>query len=285
VAAHDVVREGGVSGKKAALGLGSGSSLAPWSLPTATVLGAGLSLSPGGCGGGEGNALLGDGVGEGDAVRVQAEGHGVAGAGEGRAAGGGGIIGDVSHDGMTKMLEVKADLVGATCSRMGRDQRGAIGETLKDVEARVTGESSRFVNAAGAETAGFIRDGSLALEGVRGWVTLDASEVAFFDFSPAELRLEDAGEVLGLGEDNEAGGVGVQAMGGARFEGVKGLLQDVVEGVPIEAPARMHGQRGGFVQHDEGLVFVDEVDLAIDVGLAGGGVAVQDTLASVERYV
>lgn len=204
-------------------------------------------ICPRGGGGGVGDAFPGDGVVEREAKGVEVKGWGALVLGERGGGGGGGGVGGVADDGVAEVLEVEADLMGATGFGEGFDEGGAVGVAGEDFEAGVGGEAGAFVDAAGAEAAGVIRYWSVAVEGIRFWVAVDAGEVGFFDLAAGKLRLQYAGEVLGLGEDHEAGGIGVESMGGAGFEGVEGLLENVVEGVAVEAAAGVHGEWGGFV--------------------------------------
>ena len=190
----------------------------------AQFLGLSSEIGPGGRWGGVGGAFLGVGVGEGEAEGGEVEGEGGGLLGEGGGGGGGGGVGGVAEDGVAEVLAVEADLMGAAGLRVGFDEGGAVGVAGEDGEAGVGGEAGAFINAAGAEAAGVVRDGGVAVEGVCFWVAVDAGEVGFFDLAAGELGLQDAGEVLGLGEDDEAGGVGIETMGGAGFEGVEGLL-------------------------------------------------------------
>jgi len=51
-------------------------------------------------------------------------------------------------------------------------------------------------------------------------MAVNAHQINFFDFSPRELRLEQAGETLRPSKDHDAGGICIQPMRRARIIGM-----------------------------------------------------------------
>lgn len=83
-------------------------------------------------------------------------------------------------------------------------------------------------------------------------------------------------------DEDQAGGVRVEAMGRAGLLRIVNLLEYVLERVAIETSAGMHGERGGFVEDDDGFVFVKDLDVGVDVRLGEGGEFLKITFASVD---
>jgi hypothetical protein len=128
-------------------------------------------------------------------------------------------------------------------------------------------------------------DGSVAGEGIVEWSAVDTCEVTFVDGVLSELGLENGGEVFGAGGEDEAGGVGIESMCKAKCFWMVSLVEEILESVEEVATAGVHGERGGFVDDDEGLVFVEDLDVGMDVGFAGVGKEVEEGLAGADGLV
>ena len=98
-------------------------------------------------------------------------------------------------------------------------------------------------------------------------MTLHTGQVGLLHIAAFELRLQFAGKSRHPAEHHHAGGVGIQAMRGPGLLRGVHLAQDVAERIAMEPPAGVHGQRGRFVQHDDGIVFVQDRNVAIHSGL------------------
>ena len=233
------------------------------------------------------DGLAGEWVGEFNFPGVEAEGRGAGGEGLGVAEVLAGEVGGIAAHGEAEVPEGDADLVGAAGVRDGFEQGGAIGEAPADVEFGAGDEAGGCVRShgAGAEVAGVVADGGVAREGVGGRMALDADEVAFLNLALRELGLEAAGEMAGAGDEDESGGIGVQAVRGVRFLRVIDGVEDVLEGVAIKPAAGVHGQGRGFVQDDEGLVFMQDFHRAVDLGFDDAGKDVAVALADADDLV
>ena len=64
--------------------------------------------------------------------------------------------------------------------------------------------------------------------------------------------------MAGLRQQHKATGVCIQSVHRMRFAGMVDLREPVLKRVAVESPAGMHGQRGGFIEDDQGIVFVRE---------------------------
>lgn len=87
------------------------------------------------------------------------------------------------------------------------------------------------------------------------------------------------------GDEHEAGGVCVEAMGRARLLRIVNLLENVLECVAIETSARMHGEWSGFVEDDDRFVFVDDFNGGVDGRFGDGGEFLEITLACVNYVI
>lgn len=179
------------------------------------------------------DALAGAGVGEGDAVGVEVEGWIGEGEGLGAAESAAREVEGIADDGVSGVPEVDADLVGAAGEGAGFDEGGAVGVAAKDAAFGAGGEDA-VVSGAAAGFAGLVGDGGVADEGVVGRMSLNEGEVVFFDFAAHELLLEVSGEVAGAADDGDAGGVGVDAVGGPGLLGMEGLAEEVLQGVALQ---------------------------------------------------
>ena len=102
-----------------------------------------------------------------------------------------GEIGSVSDDRESQMPEMDADLIGATCARVGFEERSAVGVTREHAEGGV-GRESGFIHAASAEFACLRAQRRVADELIVWRVTLHAGEVHLLDFATLKLWLHGA---------------------------------------------------------------------------------------------
>ena len=102
-------------------------------------------------------------------------------------------------------------------------------------------------------------------------MAVDAGEVDFFDLAALELRLHEFGEMPRAGENDKPAGVGVEPVRGPGFQRMAGRVKDGEEGVAVEAPAWVDRQRRGLIDHNQGLVLVEDADGGVDLRLDVGG--------------
>ena len=69
--------------------------------------------------------------------------------------------------------------------------------------------------------------------------------------------------MAGAGEEDEAGGVGVEAVDGPGHARRVGGGEERDEGVAVETPARVDRERRGLVDDDDGFVLVEEADVGV----------------------
>lgn len=109
---------------------------------------------------------------------------------------------------------------------------------------------------------------------------MDTGEVGFLDLALGELGLQKLCEMAGARPEDETGGVGVQAVSGPGPCGCVGGEEKMLERVFVEASAWVHGERGGFVDGDQGFIFPEDVDFWIYRRLDGAGQAQRVALAT-----
>ena len=78
-------------------------------------------------------------------------------------------------------------------------------------------QSAIQIDAARAEFARFVADGRIASECVGARMAVDAHQIHLLHFHSSKLILHASGEMSGASEHLNAGGVGVEAMGGTKF--------------------------------------------------------------------
>ncbi len=176
--------------------------------------------------------------------------------------------------------EVAADLVGDA----GIDDDVEEREGLAGLKGRPFGEGGELI--AGGDFVGIAHDGHFArgaglvgervIEAARGIDdAVDEGGVVLPDGETAELLAEVGVCGGGLGGENEAGGLRVEAVEQGRKEAVAadgGQFwvagnQGVGEGAGFREAQGMGGQAGGLVEGKEGVVFVEDVQGEIGIGL------------------
>ncbi len=185
-----------------------------------------------------------------------------------------------SEEGVTGFGEVDADLVGATGFEAAGDEGGAAEELewfdVGDGELALVGAQAAAVRGGldGAAAAVAAVGDDAGADGLGRDVAVSECEVAAADGVEAELLGEALFGEPGAGEDEEAGGLAVEAMddaeGGsaARVAGVgagaagEPATHEFVEGSAFALFERHGGDAGGFIDDDE---------VGIDVGDGGVG--------------
>ena len=172
----------------------------------------------------------------------------------------------IADDRMTEMPEVQSNLMRATRDRLGLKQRGAVGVPLEDGEFSAGGLAGS-IQRPGPEVLRIVFDGSGGYKKVFGGMPVNKSSVKFLHLPTNELRLQQRGHMAGLRQQHKTAGIRIQSMHRMRFARMIDLREPVLERVAVESSAGMHRQRGGFVEHDQGIVFVEEGHVRADGGL------------------
>ena len=148
---------------------------------------------------------------------------------------------------------------------------GVVGVAAHNFELSTRCLAFVFVDVMRAKLSGIVADQCIAEKNVLGRMALHSSEIHFLDAAFDELLLQERGEVPGARADDEAGCVGIESV--CKLGPLRRihLTEDVLQRVAIEASARMYGQWRGFVQHEQRLVFVQNVDVGAHIRLGGAG--------------
>ncbi len=180
-------------------------------------------------------------------------------------------VGGVSDDGVSEVHAVDADLVGAS-GFGGEFEEGVAAEAFFDGVDGLGG----FAGGVGADGVFFAdfgvdAEGSVDEVGVEVGFTVDEGEVGFADGASFELAGDAPMGFIGFGDEDEAGGVAIEAVDdagapgvGAGGEGGVGILGVVDEGVdegagPVSAGG-VNDEVGLFIDGEEGVIFVDDVE-------------------------
>ena len=116
----------------------------------------------------------------------------------------------------------------------------------------------------------FTADGQIAGKGILGGMAFDACKVALLYFAALKLRLHQAGKVLRARKHNDACGVGIQAMCGAKLLRTPSRIHQVLQRVAVVSSARMHRQWSWLVNDHNGFVFVQHAKVCVHIRLGLG---------------
>ena len=183
---------------------------------------------------------------------------------------------------------------------LGADLMGAAGDELTLHQGQAVADLQGLVEGDGSPPAGHRRlvDGDLVLALVLGEEALqlalrrvhaavDGTQVVLFDLPVLDFLVHDAQGLGGLGGDDDAAGVPVDAVAQGGGEGVflpgvpllfliKVGLDVGDEGVDVLPLVRVDQQAGALVHQEDVLVLIDDVQLGLEDGeegvLRGGGV-------------
>jgi hypothetical protein len=173
----------------------------------------------------------------------------------------------VAGDRMTEMLEMDADLVGATGARHAGDE----GPSVAGSEEFVVGDG---ITAGGGAAGRHL----LALDGVASDGQINGSlgvpggspddgKIGFLDLTIGELRGEGGMGLVVLGDNDASAGLLIKTMNdaGAMFTGTTGEGSDMVkesvdEGSLLVARADMDDHPGRFVDNEEICVLVEDLE-------------------------
>ncbi len=230
-------------------------------------------LGPGGF---EAEALAGGGVGEDEAKGVEHLARGAIAGEFFEALAGAASVGVIADEGVTDVLEVDADLVGAAGMEVGLDEGGVV-EALKDA---VGGPGvTAFADAGGHAFAvgGVAGDGGADVAAEFGDFAAHDGVVDLFESAPGELGLELLVGGVIFGDDEAAAGIAVEAVDDAwagdaadAAELAGAVVEEGVdEGMLVVADARVDDESGGFVEDEEVVVF--EEDMEGDIFGLGAG--------------
>ncbi len=204
----------------------------------------------------EGEAFVGDGVVECEAFGVEAE------AGRGRAG-----VERVAADGVADVEAVEAELIGASGDG-GEGEEGAIDGALADMEARL-GRAAFGANAPLGAGEAVAADGGVDELFVFDDDASNERRVTLFDGAVEELKGDGVDGAGGFGDDKEAGGIAVEAVGQADGFGVRGVVEKAVqEGAGAVADGGVDGHAGRLMDDQEVIVFEEDVER---YGFGGGG--------------
>ena len=177
----------------------------------------------------------------------------------------GAAVGGVADDRMSEAGHVNADLMGAAGFDAHAQERGegAGGEGFVAGE----GGAAFFRDGHFLAVDGMAADGEIDRAGGFGRGAPHEGEVFLLDGVGGELGDEGSDGLFVLGDDEDAGGVFVEAMddAGAEFAADAGEIGAVVEksvdeGVGGVAGGGVDDEAGGFVEDDEVGVFVEDVE-------------------------
>ena len=101
----------------------------------------------------------------------------------------------------------------------------------------------------------------MAGEFVKAWMADNPGKVAFANFASLKLWLQDPSKPSGACEHNNTGCVGIQPMGRPRFLWRINLLENGLQGVAPVTAAGMHRQRSRLIDHNQGCVFMKNLDV------------------------
>ena len=174
----------------------------------------------------------------------------------------------IPHDRRAQAGGMHAQLVGAAGLRGHRQPGEAFGD---DVQRFVLGDRVGGVGVtqgrdrgAVAARAVYARDGAVYAAGFRGGDADGDGPVGFFDVPPSERGREAGGRTWRSRQEEQAGGVPVQAVDqagavfGAEAQGVEQAIY-----VVGDAGAALDRQAVGFVERNQGVVFVDDQALEV----------------------
>lgn len=160
------------------------------------------------------------------------------------------------------------NLVCAACVGMGGDESRCleIGHHL-EFSDRFSPPAGNGQNGHALAVAGMASDGNVDDAALRFQAAMHEGKVSFFDAAGFELRLQMPVRSIILGNQNDAGGVFIQAVDDARslysphpFQ-IRAMMEDGID----ERTAGMtgggvHDHAGGFVHGDEVIIFVKDVE-------------------------
>ena len=158
-----------------------------------------------------------------------------------------------------------ADLVCPACQWPRFQQRGAIGIAAQHAKLRARGITILFIHFTAAQGTSLRTDRGVTGKHILCRMSLHAHKIPFLHLTARELRLHLTREVPRARHDDEACGVGIQAMAGAQLLRVVNFVEDVLQRVAIEPASGMHRQRRRFLQHHQRLVFMQQANIGIHV--------------------
>jgi len=176
----------------------------------------------------------------------------------------------VTNHGVEKSGEMHADLVRAAGVELHFEERSGV-DAGEDAPvgagfASVAENDAAAGGHAGA-TIGIAGDGEVNGAAIFFQEALHESDVRFLDFASAEGFAELCVSGVIFGDEDDAGGVFIEAMHYAGAEGVATLgeslaaaEESVDQGAARGAGAGVHGHSGGFVDGDDVGVFIEDVE-------------------------
>ena len=127
-----------------------------------------------------------------------------------------GQVEGVADDREAGLPEMDADLIGSTCFRDRLQQGGPVTATMEDLKGSHRLMSwfrrVRRNDRPGSQWSGLIADGDLAIPTIFCRMSRNSCQVNFLDRSVAELLLQISGSRGTTRGDQQAAGIGVQAM-------------------------------------------------------------------------
>ena len=199
----------------------------------------------------------------------------------------------IARQGITEVLEVHADLVGASGVESGLDQ-GDASAFFQDAEGGPGLASGSLGDRHSLAMRGMTGDGGVDLALGDGQFTAEDGVVDFFDRAPGELLSQGQVRFVVFGSHQAAAGVFVQAVDDAgpgnaadAAEPAGAVMQKGVdEGVFRMARGRVHDQPGGFVDYDQVIILEEDGQgdgLRFGLGRLGFGPAHLDAVAGAGR--
>ena len=143
------------------------------------------------------------------------------------------------------MPQVRADLICATGAREGSDKRGAVFETLQNLEGRA-GFVAVGIDQVNTAFCRFASERCLTRQFVCGRMPVNFRQIGFPNQSILKLLLHDRGDSFAFAEHHDAGSISVESMDNMRSAGEPDQIQDIAERVAVKSSARMNRQRCWF---------------------------------------
>jgi len=176
----------------------------------------------------------------------------------------------VTNDGVAKSGEMHADLVRAAGVELNFEERGGI-DAGEDAPvgagfASVAENDAAAGGHAGA-TLGVAGDGEVNGAAIFFQKALHESDVGFLDLALAKGFAESGVSGVIFGDEDDAGGVFIEAMHDAGAECITTLRESLAaaeegvdQGAVRGAGAGVHGHAGGLVDGDDVGVFVEDIE-------------------------
>ena len=116
---------------------------------------------------------------------------------------------------------------------------------------------------------------------------MDPCEVPLFDFvcsTPFELSLKLLCKMASSRKQDQARCVGIKSVGRSWILRTIDLAENELQRVPAESATRMHGQWCGFVDHNDGFVFVNDPDVDIHFGFNRAGDQMHESFSGTNDF-